>query len=40
MTLGYEEDIAAVLLRLQNSGRRYASLLSEKYKEENGNGKA
>ena len=38
--LGYEEDIAAALRRLQNSGYRYASLLSEKYMEENANGKA
>ena len=38
--LGYEEDIAAALLRLHNSTRRYASLLSEKYREENENGKA
>lgn len=36
--LGYEEDIAAALLRLQNSGYRYGTLLSQKCLEDAKNG--
>lgn len=38
--LGYEEDIASALLRLQSSGYRCGALLSEKYREEAENGQA
>lgn len=38
--LGYEEDIASALLRLQSSGYRCGVLLSEKYREEAENGQA
>ena len=37
--LGYEEDIAAALLRLQSSGYRYGMALVKKHMEEHDNGK-